>query len=479
MKEELKKIFQDHYSETSTEVDAAKLLKAIAEKRNPKTKRRWLILLPIGLLLPVLYFSIVAFNNRVPSQIVNSIPDIHPHTNSAIIEQSPEQSKVHASVDALDETKSAKVIVNATTENRASDSKSKDLQLSQKPTAYRDRANSKKQLHNIKYTSQINVKKKATSFSKFQNDLLVKESNSILESPINNASSFLAGSKEVLTKVNGKVAKKRFNLAVLSAIENIHSTIVILQEPVELNLTKVINLEEVALVQTSKVNLKFLAGGLSYSSSTEPLSAIDAGLVEAFDKAASPFSSMDFSIVIDYRIDKRIGVSVGLSYTRLSELFEWKDSYIADEKGNYIVSNTNTDDLFYSLVGVSSELNYFENITREIVNYNHQYYLDLPITLSYRLIDNKLKTDIYAGLAINLLKHQNGYTLSQDLVPERVITKPAIGMEWQIGLEFGYELSTHFSALLRTEFAVRKKRTIYDEQRIYQPSIKAGLGYKF
>lgn len=64
MNKEIKEIFQGHYKDFHSEVDTAALMAAIEKKRHPEKRRRWLFLLPLGLLIIVLAFLFPSLNSN-------------------------------------------------------------------------------------------------------------------------------------------------------------------------------------------------------------------------------------------------------------------------------------------------------------------------------------------------------------------------------------------------------------------------------
>ncbi len=198
-----------------------------------------------------------------------------------------------------------------------------------------------------------------------------------------------------------------------------------------------------------------------------------------------PVTSFTGGINVNYQLNERFSIESGLFYLNKRQT---ADNLIAskdDEFGNsnYIIytpnqsipmqdiGNANVLKQSYSRTYYSLDASYITNAE----------YIELPLILRYRIINQKLGLDVLSGISTNFLVNNNSYILSNnaklwsdnsDLSPVLYGATLGFGLNYRFYQNFSFNLEPTFKYSFLPENSVFRKYP-------YSFAVFAGFSYRF
>jgi len=173
-------------------------------------------------------------------------------------------------------------------------------------------------------------------------------------------------------------------------------------------------------------------------------------------------------------------IGTGISYTQLSEKMTFNKQYISDKDGHY-VTEVNKVDPTLSLVGNNSEDHVYNLVTRDLLHYNQYRFVDIPLSVQVKLIDNRLDLSTYLTTSFNVWNNHSGFILDHNYVPMELgsSVKQTVGMEFSGGMELGYALSDSFGLIGRAQVSSRGLSFNGIDRRMIMPEMYIGIKFDF
>jgi hypothetical protein len=221
-----------------------------------------------------------------------------------------------------------------------------------------------------------------------------------------------------------------------------------------------------------------------------------------------PLMSYTGGIGFAYKINRRLSIQSGLYYSSLGQEvggitsysgFQIYDNTKGDHNFEVLTSNgtvfTRNSDVF--LMSNGSEERIMTSFTKDVFDpekANLQYvsstmrqsfsYLELPVSLKYKVIDKIIGINVIGGKSYNLLVNNSAYTVvegSKYLIGETEGLNP-VSVSSSLGMGMEYKVSENFSLNLEPTFRYYLNpfnSTVSSGIHPYSFGLFSGLSYKF
>jgi hypothetical protein len=238
------------------------------------------------------------------------------------------------------------------------------------------------------------------------------------------------------------------------------------------------------------------------------LNSINDDLSRQLDASESPGNSYSGGITVAFKVNRRFSIQSGLFYSSMGKEVDGISSFAGFEryvtsKGSHnfevLTTNgsvlTNNSDVF--LMSATTGDRIITNYTRDFfdpekasldyinntLNQNFSY-LELPISLRYKIIDKTLDFNIIGGISYNLLVKNSVYAKvdggkfpighTEGLNPVSISSSFGMGMEYNLSDRFSLNLEPTFRYYLNPINELARTNL-----RPYSFGIFSGLSYKF
>ncbi len=446
---ELNKILEHHVSIHESEVDPQEIWEGILEKQKPTKRRRFLfyfkMFLPIVLLVGLSPFILTDEDQAdiaMLQPVENHTPVSEYQRTANPLSSIKEKTAQHLGVSTSTKT------VSTTELNVASASTNE----------YKEATTVNESLS----TSELKISNFTSPFRQVKTPVS-NQKNTIQISAINSNSNFA-------TK---KISRPKLNLPLLP----------ILISPFK-NFEQTIPSKEIVVNRTfNQATLTLgLTGGMGYIHSHSSIQNPASTYLAARSDSEKPLEAINVNLEAMLLLPSSWSLGTGLRYSRLSEELDWTDKYLTDSAGN-ILSTIETDTEGNSISDFSSanqnELLYSDEIRS--VHYNSHYFIDLPISLGYEKILGRIRTNIFAGTAFNVLSRSEGRYLNQDLLISEygMDSKLKASLSYRAGFQMQFPLANRLAFLSRLEYENRKFTHLGYYKRYSTISLNIGMNYSF
>jgi len=463
MKKEIKNIFRESFDVHDTSVDTKALLAGIATKRKPKKEKKlvwWMFSVGLFLMVTIAFiFNSDSLQNQTSLNSDYTNLDNKDHSGSPMAESRKESnselstSELSSStnieskelpkekfVGLLSIPEDAKIKSDASYVSRLNDESS----LNFDPKKVEEQTAAGKISKPILQNKRASVKKGSMPRTPIKENQLAEtissenDEKSDLSYEINSPVNVVKG--ELVLEAEPLVAKE-------------------IQDTVNKELREDNEEHKPEVKLMNNWSAKLLAGGsLSF------ISQVNASQQSALGQGFG----LSGALQVYYGVFKDIYLGVGISGEKYIQKFEWSGQYVVDRNDDFVDKELTLDYV--------SEDYLFTIREREILKYNNRFFLDLPVSLSFRKNVGSMVFEPTIFVAFNLLNSQEGYMLNGDGIPQSLSTKKhSLGPKFGLGLDIEFVLTEKVNFVSRFAFSKRK----LDQESISLPELSFGMRYGF
>jgi len=385
---ELNKILKHHVDKHESEVDPQEIWEGILKKQEPKRRKGWFYLFPLIALVGISFFL---FNN------LNESGSYTPSSEMTNTPQSSSTQKAEAAAAISEKTinevksKKAQVLTNASN----TDPKTKAL-----------------------------TKSSAPSTTTTSNSITITEANK-LNTSIHTLTKYDHASSVETKSVDAHFAIKKEINSQKSFIKNLLTLPVINQnifDEKELDLQASYTEPSAPIVKNKRwLAIAMTTGSGLVNKSILPSNLLSQEQVAVRQQSETPLEAISGQVQLELGLSKSFSIRSGINYLRLSEKFEWTDTYLSDASGN-ILSTLQNDNEGNPIVNVTalanpSQLHY--SVESKVIHYNTHNFVDVPLTLAYNVRWKKMRASLYGGGALNIMMSSEGKYLNTSSLVEQ------------------------------------------------------------
>lgn len=449
---EFEKYLKENLSKQRSEIDATKMWDNVSNKIDFKKKKRrgfiyWFSGIAIfsGLCLSLFIFTDIS-NSRITSKSDNK--NQSPVTNSDnalnISANTSTSHKSNSTGNNISKNKIDKSISN-TLDNKivSSTSHSQNKKDISKQTS-QNLSNTKSFLTDTK-TEIINTSKKSS--------LPTADNNSYYPPITPNSKSYPLTNKEQPLSEN-KNNYSNYTTAQISQPTNTKSTVDRQEQIIFLSLLETTELTYNRDITSYDLNPFIMHPRLKSESNARLFSvSLYSGIGLSKKKLASQDSMytalrnstertlehLNITADLQYKLNNNWSIGSGLDYLSLTEKFIWEGSYEETTTGTYVDTifySTKTDSTLSFKSGEYSSL-----IRRNMVKYNRYHFINIPISLQYRLRINDHHFKIQPAVLFNIAYKAKGDYLNNFGVPAQLEDlKTSASMQYQMSLNYARDI---------------------------------------
>lgn len=477
MKKELNDILKSHVDRHEYDVDIQSVWDAVEKEIGPKKDNRKFLIIPV--FLGLLFMGSLFFWNN-PMESVNQMEALveenqrgNQNSNQNVNHNLNENALGNLESNSEEDRNAKKSSDKEVIENRNNDSTQKKIQTNNlNSNQLKKQLNSNSSAIISGETFNFLKDQKRTSRKAIKNyNKITNEQKSSFKSKPFKRNTFSSNSIANSITEEGKYA-------LIAAILPIEKPNFSIQNNRENPVMERLNFETLKALKTeSRWGLNIWVGAAIVNSNLTAGSQVYKDALKIFE---TPIDAYRGGVLLSYNVKSNWYINSGITVNRIFSSVVWDGSYVVDIDGNLLPVSSidgNGDPVYNFDNGI-----YFEEIEKTISGYNHQDFIDIPVSLHFVQKDKIWSPEIYAGVSFNVYNTSQGHFLNSYLVAEAINDKNYqlnVGLEYQFGAALNYRLTRKLGLRMGAQFSTRKveRQRAHLKYQIFE--LNSGLTYKF